>query len=90
MSVYVLILLKESGLLKCVATRACIEAKFFATFCTLIQRHIPSNFNPPADAIRPEPSIQQDRNKWKSIERWITEAFKTRTRKEWEDAFKGE
>ncbi|KAJ1308043.1 hypothetical protein OPQ81_002110 [Rhizoctonia solani] len=68
---------------------ACLEPKFFVTFCTLIQRHIPSNFNPPSGAICPEPSIQHNREKWKSVERWITEAFKTRTRKEWEDVFKG-
>ncbi|KAG8691407.1 hypothetical protein FRC11_004273 [Ceratobasidium sp. 423] len=68
---------------------ACLEPKFFATFCTLIQRGLPSNFNPSTGAVCPEPSIQQDREKWKSIERWITEAFKTRTRKEWEDIFKG-
>ncbi|KAF8676786.1 CoA-transferase family III [Rhizoctonia solani] len=68
---------------------ACIEPKFFATFCTLIQHHLPSNFNPPMDATRPEPSTQGDRDKWRSHERWITEAFKTRTRKEWEDIFKG-
>ncbi|CAE6475104.1 unnamed protein product [Rhizoctonia solani] len=68
---------------------ACLEPKFFATFCTIIQRNLPSKFNPPTGAVRPEPSNQQDREKWKPIERWITEAFKSRTRKEWEEIFKG-
>ncbi|CAE7098855.1 unnamed protein product [Rhizoctonia solani] len=68
---------------------ACLEPRFFATFCTLVQRNLPPNFNPPTDAIRPEPSIQQDRKKWQSVERWITGAFKTRTRSEWEGIFKG-
>ncbi|CAE6443785.1 unnamed protein product [Rhizoctonia solani] len=68
---------------------ACLEPKFFATFCTVIQHNLPSNFNPPAGAVRPKPSTQQDREKWQLVERWITAAFKTRTRKEWEDIFKG-
>ncbi|CUA70888.1 alpha-methylacyl-CoA racemase [Rhizoctonia solani] len=67
---------------------ACLEPKFFATFCTLIQRNIPPNFNPPTGAVPPEPSIQQDREMWQPVECWITEAFRTRTRKEWEDIFK--
>ncbi|KAH7341281.1 CoA-transferase family III [Rhizoctonia solani] len=68
---------------------ACLEPKFFATFCTLIQRSLPPNFNPPTGAARPDPSTQHDREKWSFVECWITEAFKTRTRKEWEDVFKG-
>ncbi|CAE6467283.1 unnamed protein product [Rhizoctonia solani] len=68
---------------------ACLEPKFFATFCTLIQRNLPSNFNPPTGTVYPEPSTQQDREKWQLVASWITAAFKTRTRKEWEDIFKG-
>ncbi|CAE6437217.1 unnamed protein product [Rhizoctonia solani] len=68
---------------------ACLEPKFFATFCTLIQQNLPSNFNPPTGAAQPDPSAQHDREKWTAVERWITGAFKTRTRKEWEDVFKG-
>lgn len=68
---------------------ACLEPKFFATFCSLLQQSVPSDFSSPSGAVRPEPSIQQQRDKWNSVALWIGAAFKTRSRQEWETVFQG-
>ncbi|KAF8602875.1 CoA-transferase family III [Ceratobasidium sp. AG-I] len=68
---------------------ACLEPQFYSKFCALIDRNVPVGFIPPADAIRPEPATQQKREQWKSVERWIEAAFKTRPRHEWDTIFKG-
>ncbi|KAG9126767.1 hypothetical protein FRC07_002035 [Ceratobasidium sp. 392] len=68
---------------------ACLEPQFYQTFCELIQKNLGPNFSPPSNAIRPEPSRQGDRGQWLGFGLWIEAAFKTRSRREWENIFKG-
>ncbi|KAB5591723.1 Alpha-methylacyl-CoA racemase [Ceratobasidium theobromae] len=67
----------------------CIEPKFFAVFCKLLEQNLPPSFNPPQGSARPEPSAQHKRDQWQSVERWIEAAFKMRPRHEWQSVFKG-
>lgn len=71
------------------ASRACLEPQFYSKFCALIVQSLPAGFVPPSGSTRPESATQQKREQWKSTERWIEAAFKTRPRHEWEAVFQG-
>jgi crotonobetainyl-CoA:carnitine CoA-transferase CaiB-like acyl-CoA transferase len=68
---------------------ACLEPQFYQTFCTLLERNLGPGFNPPSNAVCPEPANQHQRSQWMAVGLWITAAFKTRRRQDWEDVFTG-